>query len=129
MKTTETKLAESIANAVEGHWFLPSTVGRLLANEPLYTVDRVMELVAEIIKHMKLRIDLENNISSEGLYVANELQKTINNLRESTEFNSLKLPRSPKEIIDGLPNVQYKISAEERSWIKSNLTPSSPSFI
>jgi len=122
MKTTETKLAESIANAVEDHWFMPSSIGRILANQPLWTIDRIMELVVHIIKHADVRYDEGQGEVSEGLILANELNAAIRAIKEYTEFNNIKLPKSPSQVLKALPEV-YQMSAEERSWIKSNATP------
>jgi hypothetical protein len=49
-KTDEQKLVEQIAQAVDNHWFNPSLAAQILVNYPLYTQDKIMELMAEIIK-------------------------------------------------------------------------------
>ena len=57
MKSVEQKLADDLANAVESHWFNPAIIGRLLANQPIYTTDRVMEMVAQIIRSISMKED------------------------------------------------------------------------
>jgi hypothetical protein len=54
MNTPETKLANQIASATEDHWFNPAVIGRLLANQPIYTLDRIMEMVAQIIRSQEI---------------------------------------------------------------------------
>lgn len=95
MKTTETKLADQIANATEDHWFNPAVIGRLLANQPIYTLDRIMEMVAQIIRAQEIRHDTEweNGRTSEGLFLAKELNKTIKAVKKKYKFNNLNLPK------------------------------------
>lgn len=95
MKTTETKLADQIANATEDHWFNPAVIGRLLANQPIYTLDRIMEMVAQIIRAQEIRHDTEweHGRTSEGLFLAKELNKTIKAVKKKYKFENLNLPK------------------------------------
>lgn len=93
--TKEEKLAMEIANMVEDHWFNPAAVARYLANQPHYTLDRVMELVAWVIEKHGQKYD--DNVSknadiSEGLWLAKELDNVINKYKTKYQFNNIKLP-------------------------------------
>jgi hypothetical protein len=93
--TKEQKLADAIANAVEDHWFNPATVGRILANQPYYTIDRLMEIVAWVIEKQAGRHDDElqkGRDISEGLFLAKELDKVIDKYKTKYQFNNIKLP-------------------------------------
>jgi hypothetical protein len=87
MKSTEQKLADDIANAVESHWFNPAVIARILSNQPVYTMDRVMEMVAQIIRTISSRED-----ESEGVALAKELNNYIKVLQDRHTFDSIKLP-------------------------------------
>lgn len=94
-KTTETKLAEQIANLTDDHWFNPAIFGRYLAEQPLHTIDRVMEMVAYIISEQTKtyeRLKVQGT-SSEGLLLANELNECIKAYQEVNVINNLALPK------------------------------------
>ena len=88
----ETKVGELIANSVEDHYFNPAAVGRYLAAQPYYTADRVMELVLWVIEKNARRHDSENNQTSEGLWLAAELDKVIDKYKKKYKFENIKLP-------------------------------------
>ena len=90
IKTKEHKVAETLANAVEEHWFNPSILGRYLADQPLYTIDRIIEVIAQIAKHNADRYQLQGG-GSEGLFLANELNEHIKVIKTKYKFNNLKL--------------------------------------
>jgi len=90
-KTPEIKVAESLVNLTESHWFNPTIFGRYLAEQPMYTIDRIMEMVVSIISEQS-KIHGRNNSTSEGLLLAVELNECIKAYQESTEINNLKLP-------------------------------------
>jgi hypothetical protein len=92
MASKEIKVAELIANSVEDHYFNPATVGRYLAEQPYYTSDRVMELVLWVIEKQARRHDSEINQSSEGLWLAAELDKVINKYKQKYVFDNIKIP-------------------------------------
>ncbi len=48
MKNKEQQIGELLANSVEDHFFNPAALGRYLADQPLYTIARIMEVVAWI---------------------------------------------------------------------------------
>lgn len=94
MKTQEEKVLEQLVNLTESHWFNPALFGRYMANQPIYTLDRIVEMMAHIVKNMELRKRDEeaNGITSEGLILANELHHAIKAMKEETNFNNIKLP-------------------------------------
>jgi hypothetical protein len=120
-KTQETKLAEQLANLADDHWFNPTIFGRYLAEQPLSTIDRIMELITSIIsEHAKMSELLRvKGTSSEGLLLANELNECIKAYQEVNVISNLKLPK---------PTV-YNIKREEPvkskhyGWIDINKNP------
>jgi pyrimidine operon attenuation protein/uracil phosphoribosyltransferase len=94
-KTQEIKVAELLVNLSDDHWFNPAIFGRYLAEQPLYTVDRIMEMVAYIISEQTKTYELQRvrGTSSEGLLLANELNECIKAYQEVTVINNLTLPK------------------------------------
>jgi hypothetical protein len=82
-----------------------------------------MELVAQIIKWGGRRHEdeltpsgvYESNSSSEGLFLANELSKTLDRLTKSYKWDNLKLPVDSKKAIASLPKVAEQ--SYRHSWI------------
>jgi hypothetical protein len=95
MKTPETKLAEAIVTAMENHYFSPGIIAHTLADQPHYTIDRLMEMIVKVIKYQAQRhqSDWENGRTSEGLFLANEINKSIQRITEYYTFNNLSLPK------------------------------------
>jgi len=95
MKTPETKLAEAIATATENHYFNSSIIAHTLADQPYYTIDRIMEMIVKTIKYQAQRHqnDWGNGRTSEGLFLANELNKSIELITKKYTFNNLSLPK------------------------------------
>jgi hypothetical protein len=93
--TPETKVVEQIANLAESHWFNGAILGRQLAEQPLYTLDRIMEMVVHILRNQSIRHkqEAENGITSEGLLLANELYNKIGIIQKQYNFTNLKLPK------------------------------------
>ena len=124
MKTREIKVAEALVNLTEDHWFNPAILARYLTDQPFYTVDRIMELVAQIIRWEANRytdeLDTEDGIynsgmTSEGLFLANELNKTLNKLIKTYKWENIKLPADPDKIIKRLPKVEEQ--SYRHSWL------------
>ena len=94
-KTTEIKIAEQLTNLMDDHWFNPTIFGRYLAEQPLYTIDRVMEMVVSIISEQAKTYQLHKvrGESTEGLLLANELNECIKAYQEYTVISNLKLPK------------------------------------
>ena len=93
-KTPEIKVAESLVNLMDDHWFNPTIFGRYLAEQPLYTIDRVMEMVVSVISEQAktYNVYLNRNESCEGLMLANELNECIKAYQQDNQLNNLKLP-------------------------------------
>jgi DNA-binding XRE family transcriptional regulator len=93
-QSQEIKLADNIITAVENHWFNPAVVARQLSNQPLYTLDRVMEILSYTIHAIKQRYDdeLERGQTTEGLTLANNLDRALDITTDKIQFNNLKLP-------------------------------------
>jgi hypothetical protein len=111
-KTQETKLAEQLANLADDHWFNPAIFGRYLAEQPLYTIDRVMEMVASIISEQAKVYHLQRvrGTSSEGLLLANELNECIKAYQEMNVINNLTLPKSV------VYNLKREVKVEPRTF-------------
>ena len=94
-KTPEIKVAEQLTNLMDDHWFNPTIFGRYLAEQPLYTIDRVMEMIASVISEQAKVYELLRlqGTSSEGLLLANELNECIKAYQESNVISNLKLPK------------------------------------
>ena len=95
MKSKELKIAEQLTNAVDDHFFNPAVFGRYLSDQPYYTVDRVMEMLAQVINNLSNRHETEagSGISSHGLILANELKHAIKQVQEMQDISNLKLPK------------------------------------
>ena len=123
MKTPEQKVAEQLTNLTEDHWFNAASLARYLTDQPYYTTDRIMELVAQIIKWGGRRHEDEltpsgvyqSNSSSEGLFLANELSKTLDELTKTYQWDNLKLPVDSKKAIAKLPKVAEQ--SYRHSWL------------
>jgi hypothetical protein len=79
-KTDEQKAVEVLVNAMNNHWFNPAIFANLIVNEePLYTQDKLVELISYIILYQSARFKDEavNDITSEGLILANVLAEVI----------------------------------------------------
>ena len=93
-QSRETKLGEQISNLVEDHFFNPAQVGYYISQQPTYTVDRIMELIAWVIEKQARRYerDAGNTPVSEGLWLAAELDKVVDNYKAKYKFEHIKLP-------------------------------------
>jgi len=123
-KAQEIKVAEAIVNLTDDHWFNPAILARYLTDQPFYTVDRIMELVAQIIRWEANRytdeLDTEDGIynsglTSEGLFLANELNQTLNKLIKTYKWENIKLPVDPDKVIAKLPKAEEK--SYRHSWL------------
>jgi hypothetical protein len=119
-KTIEIKVAEQIVNLTDDHWFNPAIFGRYLAEQPLYTSDRIMEMIAYIV-HEQAKMHMTNSVrgtSSEGLLLANELNECIKAYREVNVINNLTLPKpvsyTPKRVELVIPR-QFGYTDEDKN--------------
>ena len=94
-KSPEIKVAESLTNLMDDYWFNPTVFGRYLAEQPLYTIDRIMEMITSIISEQAKVYELLRlkGTSSEGLLLANELNECIKAYQEVNVISNLKLPK------------------------------------
>ena len=94
-KSPEIKVAEQLTNLMDDHWFNPTIFGRYLAEQPLYTIDRVMEMIASVISEQAKTYQLHKTKgeTTEGLLLANELNECIKAYQEHTVISNLKLPK------------------------------------
>lgn len=116
MKSKEMKLVDDLANLTDDRWFNPVIMGIALSNQPLYTVDRIMELVSHIIRHqsMRYKTEWEHGNTSEGLFLAKELNNKIVELIKQYSWEHLELPKNPKTVIENLPEPSTK---QRHSWL------------
>ena len=109
MKNKEQQIGELLANSVEDHFFNPAALGRYLAEQPTYTIDRVIEVVAWIIEKQARRYEREienGGMVSEGLVIAYKLDEVIDKIKDKNTFEHVKLPITNgerKKLIDNLP--------------------------
>ena len=123
MKTKEEQIGELLANSVEDHFFNPAALGRYLAEQPTYTLDRVMEVVAWVIEKQARRYDREvetGGMVSEGLAIAHKLDKVIDKIKISNDFKNIKLGSDDKNC-----NKSWMICTARQSikkhWLKAGL--------
>jgi len=79
-KIQEEKVAELLAEAVENNWFNPSLCADLIVNHmPLYTQDRLVILMAEVIRQQAIRYETEweQGYTSDGLMLSAHLAEVI----------------------------------------------------
>jgi uncharacterized membrane-anchored protein YjiN (DUF445 family) len=121
MKTKEQQIGELLANSVEDHFFNPAALGRYLAEQPIYTLDRIVEVVAWIVEKQaeRYRREMANNGTvSEGLIISNMLDQMIDKIKVTNDLKSVKLPITPKErgeFIKSLP--ETKEQNYRYSWL------------
>ena len=94
MQPTELKVAELLTNLTESHWFNPAVMARYLSNQPLYTIDRIMEMVVHIIKYQdnQYAVENQNGRTSEGLFLAHQLNKDLQVLAKKYKWENIQLP-------------------------------------
>ena len=121
MKTKEEQIGELLANSVEDHFFNPAALGRYLAEQPTYTLDRIMEVVAWVIEKQARRYDREVETGgqvSEGLAIAHKLDMVIDKIKITNDLKNIKLPITPKEraeFVKALPPEQE--TSYRYSWL------------
>jgi hypothetical protein len=103
-KSNETKVAEKLAEGLNDYTFSPAVLANVLTTYyPIYTQERLMELVKYIVKYNSIRMKSEwevNEVTSEGLLLAdalNELVETIQGVETITIHNRT---RDPKYVMD-----------------------------
>lgn len=79
-KTDEDKIAEQLQSVLDNHWFNPTICASVIVNRfPLYTQDRLMELMKEIIRQQAGNFEpyWAEGITSEALMLASHLAEVI----------------------------------------------------
>jgi len=79
-KAIETNLANEMAKAVDWHYFNPAVLANVISTDmPLYTQDRIMELVKWIIKYeaRRFKTEWEKGNTTEGLMMADLLNDVL----------------------------------------------------
>lgn len=114
-KINEQKIVEHLAEVVENHWFNPSLAAQLLIKYPIYTQDRIMDLIVEIIRAQSARFDheWEHDQTSEGLMLASHLAEVVQ-LHDPVDYN---------EILDKLPEPAG--SEKNLAWLYSQSSSNS----
>ena len=121
MKNKEQQIGELLANSVEDHFFNPAALGRYLAEQPTYTIDRVVEVVAWIIENQARRYEREiqnGGQVSEGLAIAYKLDQVMDKIKDKNTFEHVKLPITDggrRKIISNLPQVKER--SYRYSWL------------
>jgi hypothetical protein len=124
-KTPEIKVAEQLTNLMDDHWFNPTMFGRYLAEQPLYTIDRVMEMVVSIISEQAKTYVLHKNRgeSTEGLMLADELNECIKAYQEENKLINLKLPNRSYTV----KQVPKEPASYKFGWAEDEQDPFNPS--
>jgi len=79
-KTDEQKIAEQLETVLTNHWFNPTVAASIIVNNfPLWTQDRLMELMKEIIKQQAGNFEpyWAEGITSEALMLSSHLAEVI----------------------------------------------------
>lgn len=79
-KILEVSVAETIAEALDNHWFNPAILADILVTDyPLYTQDKLIEMIAYIIRFEQQRFEAEwaTGNTSEGLMLASHLNDVL----------------------------------------------------
>ena len=80
IKAVESNLVNDICKAVDWHYFNPAVAADVISTDlPLYTQDRIMELVKWIIKFeaRRYKTEWEKGITTEGLMLADALNDVL----------------------------------------------------
>jgi hypothetical protein len=78
-RSEEEKLVSILTDTLDNHWFNPSLTAQLLIKHPIYTQDRLMDLMKEIIRLQASRFETEweHDQTSAGLMLAAHLAEVI----------------------------------------------------
>ena len=106
-KSNETKVAEKLAEGLNDYTFSPAVLANVLTTYyPIYTQDRLMELVKWIIKYnaLRMRTEWDKGTTSEGLLMADLLEEVITAKYgaehiDTTSFEDKRV-RDPKYVMD-----------------------------
>lgn len=79
-RTDEEKIAQQLESVLTNHWFNPVVAASIIVNNfPLWTQDRLMDLIKEIIKQQAGNFEpfWEEGITSEALMLSSHLAEVI----------------------------------------------------
>jgi hypothetical protein len=79
-ETLENKVINVLLEALDNHWFNPTLVAHgLVSNNPIYTQDKLSDLIVEIIKQQSHRYNNEWELgrTSEGLMMSARLNDMV----------------------------------------------------
>ena len=91
----EEKVAIDLVELTENKWFNPAVFGRMLSQQPHYTVNKVMEMVAQVISHAAIRHEQEakGGYSSEGLILAHKLMHSLQEAKKEYNYKHVRIPK------------------------------------
>jgi hypothetical protein len=79
-KTDEEKIVDQLQEVLDNHWFNPMICASIIVNHlPLYTQDRLMELMKEVIKQQagNFQTAWAEGYTSEALLLSSHLAEVI----------------------------------------------------
>ena len=94
-RTPEQKVAEQLAELMNNHNFNPAVFANLIVNEqPLYTQDKLVELMTHIIEYQDTRFKVEWDMdkTSEGLMLSSHLAEVIKVHKSPVSTQQMVLP-------------------------------------
>jgi hypothetical protein len=94
-RTPEQKVAEQLAELMNNHNFNPAVFANLIVNEqPLYTQDKLVELMTHIIEYQDTRFKVEWDMdkTSEGLMLSSHLAEVIKVHKSPVSTQQMILP-------------------------------------
>ena len=91
----EQKVAEQLAELMNNHNFNPAVFANLIVNEqPLYTQDKLVELMTHIIEYQdtRFKVEWELDKTSEGLMLSSHLAEVIKVHKNPVNSQQMVLP-------------------------------------
>lgn len=79
-KIDEEKIVDQLQAVLDNHWFNPNICASIIVNQlPLYTQDRLMELMKEVIRQQAQNYPIywAEGITSEALSLSSHLSEVI----------------------------------------------------
>lgn len=78
-KTDEEKLVDLLEQVTNNYWFNPVVAAHLIANLSLYNQDKIVDLIAEVVKAQAIRFqnEIEHDQTTAGLMLAAHLAEVV----------------------------------------------------
>ena len=78
-KTDEEKLVDLLEQVTNNYWFNPVVAAHLIANLSLYNQDKIVDLIAEVVKAQAIRFqnEIEHDRTTAGLMLASHLAEVV----------------------------------------------------